>query len=129
MNPNVPVPASHLVEIRPEPTGGFTVQVVGLPELTATAPTREEAIEQVRAKIAERLADGRLAVVTTYPAPTPEQPIPWLRLPPPRDPNDPAEKDFLEELARQRREDLERTLREYGLEDERCSDSPSTPTT
>jgi hypothetical protein len=41
------------------------------------------------------------------------------------DPNDPAEKEFREELARIKREDLERTLRE----DEECSNSSSTPTT
>jgi hypothetical protein len=41
------------------------------------------------------------------------------------DPNDPAEKEFREELARLKREDLERTLRE----DEECSNSSSTPTT
>jgi hypothetical protein len=41
------------------------------------------------------------------------------------DPNDPAEKEFREELARIKREDLERTLRE----DEECSSSSSTPTT
>jgi hypothetical protein len=41
------------------------------------------------------------------------------------DPNDPAEKEFREELARLKREDLERTL----PEDEECSNSSSTPTT
>jgi hypothetical protein len=41
------------------------------------------------------------------------------------DPNAPAEKEFREELARIKREDLERTLRE----DEECSNSSSTPTT
>jgi hypothetical protein len=42
------------------------------------------------------------------------------------DPNDPLEKEFVEELARIKREDLERTLREDELE---CSNSSSTPTT
>jgi hypothetical protein len=41
------------------------------------------------------------------------------------DPNDPAEIEFMEEMARLKREDLERTLRE----DEECSSSSSTPTT
>jgi hypothetical protein len=41
------------------------------------------------------------------------------------DPNDLLEKEFVEELARLKREDLERTLRE----DEECSRSSSTPTT
>ena len=42
------------------------------------------------------------------------------------DPNDPLEQEFVEELARLRREDLERTLREDSQE---CSNSSSTPTT
>ena len=40
--------------------------------------------------------------------------------------DDPLEQEYLEELARMKREDLERTLREY---DQECSGSSSTPTT
>jgi hypothetical protein len=43
-----------------------------------------------------------------------------------RDPNDELEKEFVEEMARLKREDLERTLREY---DQECPNSSSTPTT
>ena len=39
------------------------------------------------------------------------------------DPNDPVEQEFVEELARRRREDLDQTLREDSQE---CSSSPST---
>ena len=42
------------------------------------------------------------------------------------DPNDPLEQEFLEELARRRREDPDHTLREG---DQECSNSSSTPTT
>jgi hypothetical protein len=42
------------------------------------------------------------------------------------DPNDPLQKEFIEELARLRRADLERTLRE---DDQECPSSSSTPTT
>lgn len=42
------------------------------------------------------------------------------------DPNDPLEKEFVEELARLRREDLEQRLREDG---QACLNSSSTPTT
>jgi hypothetical protein len=42
------------------------------------------------------------------------------------DPNDPLAQEFMEELARRRREDLEQTLREDG---QKCLDSSSTPTT
>jgi len=41
------------------------------------------------------------------------------------DPNDPSSIEFMEEMARMKREDLERTLRE----DEEWSNSSSTPTT
>jgi hypothetical protein len=117
MSANDPALGTHLVLVRPEPAGGFTAQAVGLPELSATAATREEAVRRVQAQLAQWLADGRLAVVQAWPAPTAEQPIPWLRLPPPIDPNDPGQKIYLEELARRRQEDLERTLREYDQED------------
>jgi hypothetical protein len=42
------------------------------------------------------------------------------------DPNDPVEQEFVEELARRRREDLEQTLSEDSQE---CPNSSSTPTT
>jgi hypothetical protein len=56
---------------------------------------------------------------------TSEVPNPLLNFHGHLDPNDPAEIEFREELARLKREDLERTLRE----DEECSNSSSTPTT
>jgi predicted RNase H-like HicB family nuclease len=110
----------HWVVARPEPSGQFTAQVVGLPELAATAATREEAIEQVRALLLDWVATGRLVSV--------EVPVtnPLLGFTGFLDPNDPIEKQFVEDLARFRQEDLERTLREY---DEECSSSSSTPTT
>jgi hypothetical protein len=43
--------------------------------------------------------------------------------------DDPLEQEFLNELARLRQEDLDRTLREYEREDQGCSDSTSTPST
>jgi hypothetical protein len=51
---------------------------------------------------------------------------PLLHFPGHLDPNDPVEHEFVEELARRRRQDLEQTLREDGQE---CSSSSSTPTT
>jgi predicted RNase H-like HicB family nuclease len=110
----------HWVVARPEPLGQFTAQVVGLPELAATAATREEAIEQVRGLIREWVATGRLVSV--------EVPItnPLLGFTGFIDPNHPLEQEFMENLARYRREDLERTLRE---DDEACSSSSSTPIT
>jgi predicted RNase H-like HicB family nuclease len=111
------------VVLRPEPEGQFTARVVGLPEIQATAPTKEEALQQVRAVLAEWVASGRLVSVDV------PQGNPWRNLPGYIDPNDPGEQEYLEELARFRQEDLERTLREYDSEDQKCSGSSSTPTT
>lgn len=113
----------HWIVVRPEPAGQFTAQLLGLPELSTTAVNREDAIEQVRLRIGEWVAAGQLVRVE---APA-EHPL--LRFQGWIDPNDPDEQAYLEELARMKAEDLERTLREYAEEDERCSGSSSTPTT
>lgn len=110
----------HWVVARPEPSGSFTAQVVGVPELVATAATREEAIDRIRVLLCDWVATGRLVSVEV----TVTNPL--LGFTGHTDPNDPLEKEFLENLARYRREDLERTLRE---DDEACSNSSSTPTT
>lgn len=109
--------------VRPEPAGQFTAQVLGLPELSATAASREEAIAQARGRILEWIALGHLV-----PVEIPKE-HPLVRYHGWKDPNDPEEKLFLEELARLKAEDLERTLREYAEEDQQCSGSSSTPTT
>lgn len=105
---------------RVEPSGQFTAQVVGVPELHATAPMRAEAIELVRAMLADWLASGQLMSIEV------PRPNPLLHFPGHLDPNDPLEQEFVEEMARQRRDDLNETLREDGQE---CSNSSSTPTT
>ena len=46
---------SFLVEIRPDQSGQFTAQLVGSVDLHATAMTRDEAVELLRALIRERL--------------------------------------------------------------------------
>lgn len=123
MTPTSPIRAgssSHLVRVCPEPPGQFTAEVVGLPELRACAATREEAIQVVRARLAEWLASGQLALIEVPPT------NPLLQWSGHVGPNDPLQKEFLEDLERFRREDLERTLRE---DDQECSSSSSTPTT
>lgn len=110
----------HWVVVRPEPVGQFTAQLLGLPELHATAASREEAIEQVRARIGEWMAAGQLVSIDV----AAENPL--LRWFGHTDPNDPDEQAYLEELARFREEDLQRRLQELDLE---CSSSSSTPTT
>jgi hypothetical protein len=113
--------ASLLLRVRPEPPGQYTAEVVGLPDVVATAATREGAVEQVRAVLGRWLAAGQLvplALPLTRPA---REPARWP-------PDDPLEQEFLEELARRRQADLERTLREDG-DGSGCSDISSTPTT
>jgi predicted RNase H-like HicB family nuclease len=109
----------HWIAVRPEPLGCFTVQVVGLPELSATAATREEAVQQVRTMLGEWLASGRLAPIEI------QATNPLLDFRGHLDPNDPLEQAFVEELARLHREDVESALRE---DDGECSSSSSTPT-
>lgn len=110
----------HWVVGQIEPSGQFTAQVVGIPELRATAATRAEAIEQVRVMLGKWLATGQLMSVDV-PCPNP-----LLHFQGHLDPNDPLGQVFLEELARRRREDLGHTLLE---DDQECSSSSSTPTT
>lgn len=122
------MPSSHTeslcqwIVVRAEPAGQFTAQLLGLPELSATAASREEAIEQIRGRILESIALGQLV-----PLEIPKE-HPLVRFHGWADPNDPEEKLFLEELARLKAEDLERTMHEYAEEDQRCSDTSSTPT-
>jgi predicted RNase H-like HicB family nuclease len=107
----------HWLVVRPEPAGQFTAQLLGLPELAATASSREEAIEQVRIVVEEWLASGQLV-----PLPHP------LRAWPGHDPADPLEQEFLADLERSRQEDLERALRESSPEQQPCSNTSSIPT-
>jgi hypothetical protein len=93
---------------------------VGLPETRATATTRDEAIKRVCLVLQAWLASGQLEVIEMPQKNPLVRRFNWI------DPNDPEEQVFRAELERLRREDLERTLREYEQE---CSDSPSTPTT
>jgi hypothetical protein len=111
---------SQLVLVRPEPPGQYTAQAAGLPDIRAAAATREEAIEMVQKALQKELAAGNLVPVQV---PQEKPLLQWFGR---TNPNDPNEQAYLEELERFRREDLERTLREY---DQECSDSSLTPTT
>src|SRR5882724_2065533 len=112
--------ARHWLVGRTDASGDFTVQVVGVPELQATATTRAEAIQRIRALLSEWLASGQLMSIDL------PSPNPLLHFSGHLDPSDPVEQEFVEELARRRREDLEQTLREEGQE---CPNSSSIPTT
>jgi hypothetical protein len=108
-----------LVVVRPAPTGQHTAEVVGLPELRATAPTRDEAVRQVEVRLAEWFASGQLVAVRVPHENSPLRWFGWAK-------DDPTYPAYIEELERARREDLEQTLREIDGE---CSGTSSTPTT
>jgi hypothetical protein len=110
------------VVVRQDAAGRCTAQVVGLPEIQVTAATREEALGQVRDAAAAWLASGELVALPIPPQPSLRKPTGWAH-------DDVLEREFLDELARLRREDLERTLREDAEEDAGCSSTSSTPTT
>jgi hypothetical protein len=125
----------YLLIVRPEPEGQFTAQVMGLPEIRAVAPVETQAIQQAKRMLIEWLARARLVQVHLL---TPVVAPPAMEFAGQFDPNDPLEQEFMEELARMRREDLEQTLREYEQEDreralresgQECPNSSSTPTT
>ena len=98
----------HWVVVRTEPTGQFTAQVVGIPEVRATSASRDEALQQVGAMLAQRLASGQLTPLTV-----PREEL--LRNWPGHDPADPLEQEFLADLERSRQEDLESLSREGQL--------------
>ena len=106
--------------VREEPSGQFTAQAVGIPEARVTAATKKAALDQVQAMLTKWVESGEL---TTVELPEPNLLLQWAGW---VDPNDPLEQEYLEELARMKREDLEQTLREL---DQECPDSSSTPTT
>ena len=110
------------VIVRQDSSGPCTAQVVGLPEIHAMAATREEALGQVRDAAAALLASGELIALPIPPQPSLRKPTGWADA-------DGLEIEFLNELARLRRKDLERTLREDAEEDAGCSSTSSTPTT
>src|ERR1043165_8155700 len=95
---------------RVESSGGSTAEVVGVPELRATAGSRTEAIEQIRTMILDWINAGKLVPIEIA------CPNPLLHFSDHLDPSDPLEQEFVEELARQRQEDLEATQREYDKE-------------
>src|SRR5207253_3026409 len=96
---SVALPA-QLVRLHIELTGQVTAHVPGIPELSVTAATREQAVEQLRRSVAEWLSSGRLVPLHVAASSVPSKPPGWAK-------DDPLEQEFLEELARMRQADLE----------------------
>ena len=97
MNNQTPPSLQHHVVVRPEPPGQYTAEALGLPELRATCPSREEAINRVRLQLCHWFASGQLVSVEierVHPV------LPnrvWLE-------NDPDRDAFVEEIRRYREE-------------------------
>ncbi len=122
--PSSSVPLSmapgYLIQILPEPPGQFTAQVPGIAELRATAATRDEAIAEVRKRLSEWLASGRLALVDL---PREDPAMQWFG----HGKDDPEFDQYLAEIRGFREQEEERLQKE--MDQQPCSASSSTPTT
>lgn len=113
-------PASCLVRVVQESDGRFTARVLGESDLTATAATPEEAVEQLRARLQEEVNWGRLLAIEL-----PQQ-NPLLRWAG-HARNDPEFEEYLEEIRKFREEEDRREAGYLGPDE--CSDTSLTPTT
>jgi hypothetical protein len=111
---------SYLVEIRQDQSGHFTAQLVGGVDLHATAATRDEAIEQLRILIRERLDSGSLEWIEV---PRENPVMRWFG----HAKDDPTFPEYLEEI-RKFREEMDRRDNS-GSDQTECSDTSLTPTT
>lgn len=98
--------------VRPDSNGQFTAQAAGIPELRATANSRELAIHNVEVALSQSLASGELVSVEL---PEENSLLRWYG----HSKDDPYFEEYLEEIRRFRQEADERE----------CSDSSSTPIT
>jgi predicted RNase H-like HicB family nuclease len=114
------IPSSCLVQIRAEPEGQFTAELPGFAERHATAATREEALEHLRALIRQQLDSGSLVCMDV-----PQLNPLMCRFGSARE--DPDFDDYLEEI-RKYREEVDRRA-ENGPDTSECSNTSSTPTT
>ncbi len=112
---------SPLVRVRQEPSGMYAAEVVGLPEIQVAAASREEALTEVSRIVAQWFTSGPLVPLTLPSLPPAPKTPGWAR-------DDPLEREFLEDLALLRQEDLEQTLSEDEQGTPGCSDTSSTPT-
>ncbi len=122
MNLETPIFLSSfcLVRIREEPEGQFTAELLGAPDIQATAATREAAIEQVRAVLQYQVDMGSIASIE-IPRQNPLMKFAGHLK------DDPDFDLYVEEIRKFREEADRRDGRVW--ETEECSDTSSTPTT
>ncbi len=112
--------SSCLVLVSSDDQGFFSAQLVGLPEIRASAKSRETAVEQLRTMVQEWIDSGQLQPVEM---PTEPSLMKWFG----HAKQDPDFADYLGELRRFRAEE---DPREGDFSDESgCSDSSSIPIT
>jgi hypothetical protein len=121
MNLETPIflSAFSLVRVREEPDGRFTAELLGAPDIQATATTREAAIEQVRTRLDHQVNMGSIAAVETPRAHPLTDRAGSLK-------DDPTFDDFLEQIRKFREEDDRREGRVWEADE--CSNTSSTPT-
>jgi hypothetical protein len=120
MSLGVSSPASHRVQVRPEPKGLFTAALLGLSDLSATASTREDAVDQLRILIQQEVESGSLVTVEIHQENPLMSRFGWAD-------KDPSFDDYLNEIRKFREDVDRRDLRDSGSAE--CSDTSSTPTT
>jgi len=69
--------SSYQVLVEKAPDGFFSATVIGMPECTAEGTTKEEALENARARLKERLARGELFTIEGPPT---QAANPWLEI-------------------------------------------------
>jgi hypothetical protein len=119
-NPSPSSAPTCLVRIRQEPDGSFTAQLLGAADFQATAATREEAVEQLRARLQEPVnMDELLAIELPQQNPLVRR-AGYLK-------DDPDFEEYREEIRRFR-EEMDRREAESS-EPVECPDTSLTPTT
>jgi hypothetical protein len=109
-----------LIRVREEPDGQFAAELLGAPDIRATAATREAAIEQVRAQLQYEVNVGSIVAIET-PQQNPIMKFAGIWK------DDPDFDDYLEEIRKSREEEDLRDGRVWEADE--CSNSSSTPTT
>ncbi len=122
MNLETPIFLSSfsLVRVREEPDGRFTAELLGTPDIQATAATREAAIEQVRSLLQYEVNMGSIAAIETPRRHPIMERAGWAK-------DDPDFDLYLEEIRKFREEEDRREGRVW--EPDESSNNSSTPTT
>ncbi len=119
-NPTLHPSSSCLVLVRSDDQGFFSAQLVGLPDIRATAKSRETAVDQLRTMLQEWIDSGQLQPVEL---PTEPSLMKWFG----HAKEDPDFADYLDELRRSR--SVENRRDGDSSDETGSSDSSSIPIT